>query len=333
MQDGVAGQAGERAISEVIGFVLLLGLLIAAIALYSLFVIPVTGREDEIAQLNYAEDQFTNYKFSLDALWSSQLTNSYSPVPALVVTPPTISMPMRLGTGTTGQQGGLSLWLFKPVPSSATMRIRSTGDRFDIDSSSYHAWHDTDGEFPLDVTALEYDSNNNYWIQQQYSYALGGVSLSQDDGSINRISPLISVTRSTNHSLVVNVVPVQITATNRSYTTNGPVRVDTTQWVRPAYNISRDGYRINQWVNLSYSSADNATAVMWHAIFREMVAREHFDSTSYKSGSAYDPVAKRTTAYLYLSQEGMDPQVNTVTLLVHRADFNVTFNTVVSEIT
>ena len=333
MRDSAAGQGREYALSESIGFVLILAILIIALSLYTLSVVPVTGREDEISQMNYVEEQFSDYKLALDALWSSRLINTYSPDPALAVSPPISSMTLRLGTGSSRQEGPLSLSLFKPIPSSATVWIRSTGDTFDIDSSSSHDDKAALADFPLTVTSLEYRSHNYYWIQQWYSYALGGVSLSQDEGSINRISPLISVTQSSNNSIVVNIVPVQITATNRSYSINGPVRVDTVQWVRPAYNISKSAYRNNQWVNLTFASQDNATAAMWLNIFKDTATRENLPSSAYRTGSAYNPDAKRTTVFLYLSGPDPDPQQNLVSLYVHRAEFNVTFNSVVSEIT
>ncbi len=77
----------ERALSEVIGFVLLLGLIVAAFSLWMLFVVPVNGREEEITQMNNVKDRFTDYKISLDSLW----TNNQSGV--------TLSTSFNIGTG------------------------------------------------------------------------------------------------------------------------------------------------------------------------------------------------------------------------------------------
>ncbi|MDO9036416.1 MAG: hypothetical protein Q7U51_14590 [Methanoregula sp.] len=319
----------DVAISEVVGFVLLLALVIAALSLYTIYVVPVNGREDEIAQMNYVGEQFTNYKSTLDTLWTSRLINTNGPSPVLNVTPVISSAALRLGNGGNSQLSSLSFPLFKPIASSATISIKTTGDTFDIDSSSYHSSPDKKGEFPLNITALEYRSNNYYWIQQQYSYQLGGVFLSQDNGTINRISPLISITNSDNKSIVVNIVPVQIVG-NGSYTSNNLVRVDTRQRTLANYNISSTPYRNNQWVNLSITTADNATATMWLNFFKGLVDTEQIQSSEYNISSVWDPGLKRTTVFIKITP--LNPG-SLVSLYVQRAEFDVVFNTVATEVT
>ena len=322
----------DVALSEVIGFVLVLALIIAAMSLWMVYVVPVNGREDEITRMNHVNEQFTDYKLMLDALRTSRDINSNSPRPVLNTTPVMTSMSFDLGTGDKTQIGGLSLSLFKPVASYATLSINSTGDTFDIDSSSSHAYKTALVDFPLNITSLDYRSNNNYWIQQRYSYQLGGVFLSQDDGATNRISPLISIVNSVNKSVVVNVVPVQIFG-NGSIGGNNPVRVDTRQRMLPNYNISSSQYLDNTWVNLSVSTADNATAAMWLTLFKDIAVREQLVSSAYTAGSVWVPVSKRTTVFIYINGSNPDPQLRRVSLYVRRADFDVTLNGIASQLT
>lgn len=316
----------DVAISEVMGFVLLLALVIAALSLYTVYVVPVNGREDEISQMTYVEEQFTDYKLTLDALWTSRLINTNGPSPAVNVNSVLSSTVLRLGNGGNSQQSSLSFPLFKPIPSSAIISIKTTGDTFDIDSSSSHDNKAALVDFPIRITSLEYSSNNYYWIQQQYSYQLGGVFLSQDNGTINRISPLISITNSGNNRIVVNVVPVQIIG-NGSYSSNNLVRVDTRQRILSNYNISANQYRNNQWVKLSITTSDNATAAMWLNLFKNMAVCEQL--TAYDTGNIWDSGLKRATVFLYIS--GPDPQ--SVALYVQRVEFDVFFNSVASEVT
>jgi hypothetical protein len=236
---------------------------------------------------------------------------------------------MRLGNGGNSQQTSLSFPLFRPVASAATLSIKTTGDTFGIDSSSYQSSPDNKGEFPFNITVLEYSSNNFYWIQQRYSYQLGGVFLSQDNGMINRISPLISITNSDNRSIIVNVVPVQIIG-NGSYTSNNLVRLYTRQRMVPRYNISSPSYLNNQWVNLSITTADNTTAVMWQKFFLGLAATEQIDSAAYTLGNVWNPGSKRTTVFMKITGTSPDPLVS---LYVQRAEFDVIFDTVASEIT
>ncbi|PKL70008.1 MAG: hypothetical protein CVV30_01145 [Methanomicrobiales archaeon HGW-Methanomicrobiales-1] len=319
----------DVAISEIIGFVLVLAIIIAALALYTAYVVPVNGREDEIRQMNYVEGQFTDYKLTLDALWTSRLINTNGPSPVLSVSPVISSSVMRLGNGGNSQQGSLSFPLFKPVASAATLSIKTTGDTFSIDSSSYHSSPDNKGEFPLNITVLEYRSNNYYWIQQQYSYQLGGVFLSQDNGIINRISPLISITNSNNKSIVVNVVPVQVFG-NGSYTSNNLIRLDTRQRILPNYNISSPLLLNNQWVNFSITTADNATAVMWQNLFLGLAATEQIDPAAYTIGNVWNPVSKTATVFMKITGTSPDPLVS---LYVQRAEFDIVFDNVASGIT
>ena len=121
----------DVALSELIGFILLLGLVLIAMSMYTVYVVPVNGREDEIAQMSYVESQFTDYKLMVDALWTSRLinVNGANPMyPVLNVNPMISSTTMKLGTGGTAQLGGLALSLFNPIPSYGTLSINTTGD-------------------------------------------------------------------------------------------------------------------------------------------------------------------------------------------------------------
>jgi hypothetical protein len=319
----------DEALSEIIGFVLIMALFISALTLYMIYVVPINGREAEISQMNRIGEQFTDYKFTLDNIRTSMLVNNLSPVMT--------STSFNLGTGGGNSQvGGFFLYMLQPVSSPATISINTTGDTFSIDSSSYHGSVGDKGEFPLNITAFEYRSSNNYWIQQKYSYQLGGVFLSQDDGITNRITPLISITNAVEHSnksYVVNIAPVQVVG-GGSLSGNGPARVDTRERTLPKYNISTDPYIANTWVNISVTSADNATAAMWLNLFKDLALREQLDSSAYITGSGgWSPASKRTTSFIYIKGTNADPNWKDVSLYVKRAEFYVALNNIASGVT
>ncbi len=305
-------------LSEVIGFILLLALVVSAMSIWMIYVIPVNGREGEITQMNNVRDQFTDYKFTLDSLRTSQTIDNLSPI--------TSSTSFNLGTGGGNTQGGgIFLSLLRPIDSSATLSVTDSGDTFAVDSSSYHGSAGDLGEFPFNITSLEYRSNNNYYIQQQYSYQLGGVFLSQPDGKTNRISPLISVARAANNSVVVNVVPVRM-AGGGSVNGNGPVRVDSRWRTLPKYNISQDPYLTNTWVNITVTSADDATAGIWKSVFSDLVSREQLDPAAFTITSTKNPATGRTSVVLHITGSNPDPNWKAVSLYVQRAEFAVAFN-------
>ena len=65
----MVGHTQDKALSELIGFILLLALLILVASLYLTYVVPANGREAEIAHMDYIKGQFLDYKISTDALW------------------------------------------------------------------------------------------------------------------------------------------------------------------------------------------------------------------------------------------------------------------------
>lgn len=105
----------ERALSELIGFILLLALLILVSSLYLTYVVPAHGREGEIAHMDYIKGQFLDYKISTDALWINREYN----VP--------IAQAITLGTQgvkTAGMFAGFQL--FTPVFSSGELSVNNS---------------------------------------------------------------------------------------------------------------------------------------------------------------------------------------------------------------
>jgi len=68
MKAGFGGRGGESGLSEVVGFVLIIALLMAVFSLYLTYGVPAQGRENEILHMNTVKDQFIDYKIGLDAL-------------------------------------------------------------------------------------------------------------------------------------------------------------------------------------------------------------------------------------------------------------------------
>ncbi|PKL58431.1 MAG: hypothetical protein CVV34_02335, partial [Methanomicrobiales archaeon HGW-Methanomicrobiales-5] len=239
----------ELALSEVIGFILLLGVLVTAMAIWMMYVVPANGREDEISQMSAVKDRFTDYKISLDSLWVNNQTQVM------------LSTTFNLGTGGGNTEaGGLFLPMLNPIASSAVISVKDTGDRMTINTS--HS-----GNYTINMSMLVYQSQNNYWINQQYYYQTGGVFLSQDNGVINRIAPSFTVTQMKNQSNVnvasVNLVPISLIGSNSSVGGNGPVRVDS--WMRTTNKTVV--FQENNWMNVSVNVTDQPTAQMWATLF------------------------------------------------------------------
>src|SRR5208337_4429673 len=126
-----------------------------------------------------------------------------------------------LGTsGGNTQASGIFLPMMNPVASSATLSLQNTSDTMNIAFSGSSGT--TTLTYPLAI--LQYQSQNNYWIQQTYYYEDGGVFLTQTNGSVCRVAPPISFANA-NSTYIVAITPITLIGAG-SMGGNGPVRVD-----------------------------------------------------------------------------------------------------------
>jgi hypothetical protein len=299
-----------HALSEVIGFVLLLAIVVSAFSLWMTYFVPASGRENEIAQMNTVRDRFTDYKISLDSLWA----NNQSGV--------TLSTTINLGSrGTNSQAGGPSLFL-NPVASSATISIQDRGDKLFINSSSAAS------DSVITMGTMEYRSSNNYWVQENYVYQTGGIFLQQENGSVCLISPPYSIVRANNGTsdvVYVNLIPIRILG-GGSVSGNGPVRIDS---MLQATN-QKASLQPNSWVNLSVDVADKQTALMWLNMANETRIRGNVTNSSwYSFGVGENPSTKRGYAFMLIKGPYAPPSTNPdVYLTLKTVDYVVTLNNI-----
>jgi hypothetical protein len=305
----------EYALSEVIGFILLLGIIVAAFALWMVYVVPVNGRVAEINQMNTVKDQFTNYKISLDSLWvNSPYGASWNQDGV------TLSTSFDLGTGGGDTQaGGLFLPMMNPIASSATLSLLNTSDYMTITYSGPLGTNTS--TYPM--TILQYQSQNNYWLQQTYYYEDGGVFLTQLNGSVCRVAPPISFANGTSNDLVT-ITPITLNGVG-SMGGNGPVRVDTRLMTLQA-PITGTEY----WVNTSVFVSNYTAAQMWLGVF----------NTSRSNGGILNPlyynvsISSPTTIPGFASMNITGPYQATpdVILTIQPVQYDVTLNSIVSNL-
>lgn len=309
-----------QALSEVIGFILLIGVIVAAMALWMMYVVPVTGREDEIDQMNAVKDRFTDYKISLDSLWVNSPSGAQYGQSGV-----TLSTSFNLGTGGGNTQAsGLFLPMLNPIASSAVLSVKNNGDSMTITSN---------GPFGSDsktynMSILEYKSQNYYWIQQTYYYQTGGVFLSQDNGSTCRVSPPISIVNYSDSTNSVIITPINLDG-GASIGGNGPVRVDS----RLITLSPQSGPEKKYWVNISVLVEDYTAAQMWKATLKDALNNGGITNTTwYKSGTSL-PGVKPATAYMYVIGPYDDNTHQDVWLTIKPYGYAVTFNNIASGLT
>ncbi len=242
-------RARDDGLSEVVGFVLILGLIVVALSLYQVYGVPAAGREDEIAHMNAVKDRFVDYKIALDSLW----VNGKSGV--------LLSTAFELGTGSAATGGrAFAFPILTPAGSGGTVSVKSGGASLMIEAGGESA--------TIPLGSLTYQSSNNYWVDQTWTYQMGAVFLSQEGGTTVRVGPSIAAVKTANDNIALSVVPIRLDG-SATVAGSGPVRVETRmRWSDPS---SLDG-EYDQ-VNLVLEAGDPVTAGAWERSFGEVRQR------------------------------------------------------------
>ncbi len=114
----------DEGLSEVIGFILILALIAALASLYLVYVVPAEGRQNEIQHMNRVNDQFTQYKMTIDGLVIANQINR------------AVYNTFSLGTDqiSTSTGGFFNFPLFKPAGSTGAILINRRNDRVSINA-------------------------------------------------------------------------------------------------------------------------------------------------------------------------------------------------------
>jgi hypothetical protein len=231
---------------------------------------------------------------------------------------------MNLGTGGGNTQAtGLFLPMLNPIASSATLSVQDTGDTMSITSND-----------PVNgvtvntyrMTMLQYQSQNNYWLQQTYYYQDGGVFLSQINGSVCRVSPPISFVNNSDKTYTVTIDPITLNGVS-SMGGNGPVRVDSR-----LKTLQSQLQNKTYWVNTSVTVANYTAAQMWMALFNTTRTNGGILDARYYAFGTSSPSAVPGVAFMNMTgtyNDLVNPDVN---LVVQPAQYDVTLNSIASNL-
>jgi hypothetical protein len=326
----------EDALSEIVGFVLILALVVVASTLYLLYVVPAEGREDEITHMNQVQDRFISYKTSIDGLWMRSLADLSVPGTRGV----SLSTSFDLGTGGGNTQStGLFLSFMKPIGTAARMRIDSNeGERIRVTIDGEPLYNNDDDGW-VDIGSLNYTTDNYYWIQQSYLYELGGVFLEQaGEGVSVKIAPSLSLYGVQNgtvspptNAVKLSLCLVNLTDEDRTIGGTGPLRVETR--LRESFGApyrnkkadtiiveieARNGYWRDAWRQVLTDAVQQSGYILTSADLADVMAGSHEWFHIYNSDSK--------TVVLDIEHDGAEPAVSKdVYLDLTEAPLQVTF--------
>jgi len=108
----MSGRATDDGLSEVIGFILIIAIIVILSSLYMTYVVPSQGRDAEIQHMQEVEKFFTDFKMNIDSLWFNNQEG--------------VSFNQQLSLGTGGQTSGGAFSIFpvmQPVASSGRVAV------------------------------------------------------------------------------------------------------------------------------------------------------------------------------------------------------------------
>lgn len=302
----------EDGISEVVGFVIILAVVMAGLSLYMIYGVPVQGREGEINVMDGVRTWFVDYKTGVDQLWlnSPAVPNnstSYVPSKSSVPLEPTprndrralysistgqVTLRSVLNTGVLQEKGFVRRYMpvLAPIPASAEVAIRTD------DTLTITGWRGGTDPLPsvtYTATALVYTSHNNYWLQQEYSYQLGGVFLRQWDLEGTEPERMMVVEApplsiyppegGTDYQTKVGLVIVNMTAPASGFGAMSPIRVETKLMADPLVLELDNNPPTAEYshVTLTFEGKTNESAMAWYKIFKGAAARNNLNPDYY----------------------------------------------------
>ncbi|HIH26433.1 MAG TPA: hypothetical protein HA256_00245 [Methanoregulaceae archaeon] len=299
---------GEQGLSEVIGFVLILGLIVIFITLWMTYVVPAEGRENEIQHMNDVRDWFTQYKITLDSLWINNGDDT--------LTGMTISNSLTLGSqGGATQAGGFYMPLMKPIGSTGGLAVVNKSDRISIKVNNEIIVPN------LYLGALEFNASNYYWISQTFYYQMGGVFLRQEGGTVARVAPLVGLTNY-NGTIDFDITLARIQESGLvSMSGQGPVRVDT-RLDTASDSTLYTGSNVTVTLNLSDSNA----AIAWETILKEIRSSRRVPTPSTNATHHCDIYRTGSNVTMYV-------RASPVRLTVFPANYTVSLQSIATGVT
>ena len=178
----------KSAIATVISAVLVLGLIVTATTMLHVQYIPAWKGDSECAHLTDVRVDMSNLKSTIDILSAVLAVDPESIV--------SMSTPIELGggdipiVGTTKSSGMLAV------------NVNDCGIRVVASNETHPSIYDS-GTDLTHLGAIHYHSHNNYYINQMFECENGALIIVQDNRSLMKLSPAITITKNASTSNII----------------------------------------------------------------------------------------------------------------------------------
>ncbi|WP_292484816.1 hypothetical protein [Methanohalobium sp.] len=176
----------DTAISTVVSAVLILGLIVTVATIINVSYIPEWKTDTEYSHMTDVLNDMLDLKSSIDLLSTVDSQNT------------TMSVPVKMGGG--------EIPIVAPGKSSGTLAVNDYNYYLTVkaNNSSGEVYNSSNY-----LGSISYRSNNNYYVDKVFGYENGALIVAQDNRSIMKLSPQITLQNKGNISLVINAVSIK----------------------------------------------------------------------------------------------------------------------------
>ncbi len=193
----------DSAISAVISAVLILGLIVTATTMYQVRYVPAWKSDAECSHLTDAYEDMANLKSQIDVLSAILAANPGSHV--------SVSVPIKMGGG--------DIPVISSGRSSGTLSVNDNGCGMLIDANNATGMLPYSSDVNLTgLGSISYRSCNNYYLNQMFEYENGALILVQEDRSVMKLAP--AITLQPGGTISVTVSAIEVTGDKRSISSN-----------------------------------------------------------------------------------------------------------------
>lgn len=244
----------NTAVSNIVGAVLILALIIALVGAAKMVYVPDMKKEAEASHMQNAIGDMQNIKAQVGTIQAASATgNGFS-----------TSSPLELGGG--------SIPVIDPSSSSGTVTIDPAYGNFSItayfnNGTAQNPNFTVSTRGPAPMGRLIYTANNHYYTDQQVNYECGLLVLSQYGGNTSISSPPISVIKvenDPNTTAIVAANPPRIIGSPQSLSSTGECNIRTT--ILPYSNV----INVNKVTNVTLVVKSNYSQ-LWESYFSRMM--------------------------------------------------------------
>lgn len=282
----------EEAVSTVVSAILLLALVIAVITSINVRYVPQWTENSEHLHMRSAIEDMAQLKSGVDLMLASSATGhgSFS-----------AGMPVTLGGG--------EVPFFNSLPSSSALLLNTRPVNMYLITGRDGLTQES-GDLMRNMGSVDFLSNNDYYPDQRFSYECGGLVIGQNDCSIMKMVPHISVVMSANDTIDVTLDAVKLSGLQRTMSSNSMEEVYFT------YTDSNLIYNGSILVDELTLLVESENSMAWQDYLGRLMQASHLDTGQYSINS------NATATILHISgNSGADirPRVD-----VH--NFNISMN-------